>query len=544
MTKFTPTEEQAKIIAAVATDVVIKIPALAGCGKTTVLEMIAKAYPEKRYRYLVFNNKMQRKAKPKMKKIGVTAQTGNSMAWNFVLEIYKELGLDMWSRFKGESGQIVFNKDIAAYFNIGYYEIVETKKARNPSTGQYEPLDRSLRLTPPQVVAHLKKAITKFCISEDDELDISHFPTNISYPPEASADARKLWLDLFSPYGVQKITHDATVKIWALSRPDLRAAEDDPTKPYDGIMVDEAQDTNPVFARVYREQLCQRIYVGDTNQAIYGFRGAHDELDRVEADSELVLTKTWRFGKNLTVAPNAFLKALKSKTFIISGKESPGAVIYSGTMMEPDVVICRTNSGVLRAIFEKLGAGISVLVPVDYAKTLINLVETIAWFYGYERNKPAQIHSDLESYESKAEIEEAIEAGDLTGKILSILDLIETHGHKYLLSVLSTMNAKQKSGVKGVEIITAHAAKGLEWSRVQIYDDFWGYKYNYLEGKYELPDREELNLAYVAVSRAMEEIDLGSLDYILRPAPTAEDYFKGHQNVNNQIEAPRKALSA
>jgi superfamily I DNA/RNA helicase len=544
MTKLTPTEEQAKIIASAATDTVIKISALAGSGKTTVLEMIAKAYPEKRYRYLVFNRKMQKKAQPKMKKLGVSAQTGNSIAWNFVLELYKEFGLDMWSRFRGESGQIVSNKEIAAYFDIRSYEIVETRKVRDRSTGRYELQDQLVKLTPSQVVAHLKKAITKFCISEDDELDISHFPANISYPPEASADARKLWLDLFSPYGVQKITYDATVKIWALSRPDLRVAEDDPTKPYDGIMVDEAQDTNPVFARVYRDQECQRIYVGDTNQAIYGFRGAHDELERVKADAELLLTKTWRFGPELTAAPNAFLKALGSKNLIVSGKESPGIVVPSGTMMDPDVVICRTNSGVLRAIFEKLDAGILVLVPSDYVKTLTNLVETIAWFYGYEHNKPSQIHPDLESYASKAEIEEAIEEGDLTGKVLSVLELIKNQGHKNLLSTLSLVNANPKKGVKGVSIITAHASKGLEWDRVQIYDDFWGYKYNYLEGKYELPNYEELNLAYVAVSRAMEEIDLGSLDYILRPAPTAEDYFEGRQNINNQIEAPRKALSA
>jgi hypothetical protein len=542
MTKFSPTDEQAAIVAEAGTGVDIKVPALAGCGKTTVLEMIAKTYPEKRYRYLVFNNKMQRTSDAKMRKLGVTSTTGNSLAWNFVLEAYRELGLDMWARFDGKSGQIIYNKELAAYFNIGSYEIVETKKIKDPATGRYEPQDVKSRLSPAQVISHLKKAVTKFCISEDDELDISHFPVSISYPPEATSDARKLWLDLVSPNGVQKITHDVTVKLWALTRPDLRVAQDDPTRPYDGIMIDEAQDTNPVFARVYRDQVCQRIYVGDTNQAIYGFRGAHDELDRVDIPVQLPLTKTWRFGENLTIAPNAFLKALGSKSFIVSGKESPGKILSSGSAIDPDVVICRTNSGVVRAIFEKLDAGILVLVPTDYAKTLINLVQTIAWFYGYDSNKP-KIHGDLEAYESKLEIEEAIEAGDLSGKVLSVLELIKSRGYHELLNALSLVSASPRKGVKGVKIITAHASKGLEWNSVQIYDDFWGYKYNYASGKYDLPNREELNLAYVAVSRAMEEIDLGSLDYILRPAPGSRDDFE-NPTMRFEIGDGTRAISA
>jgi hypothetical protein len=516
MTKFSPSDEQAEIMALAATGQNLKVPALAGCGKTTLLKMIAEASPGKQYRYLVFNSDMQKKANMGP---NVSARTGNSLAWNFMLEIYKQLGLDMPKRFKGLSGQLVTNTDLSRYFNIGRYAIIETKKVRT-SSGRYELVDQERIISGAQAISHLKKAVTKFCISEDDEISILHFPENISYPPEAVEDARKLWMDLVSPNGVQKITFDATVKIWALSRPDISFSDKDPTVRYSALLLDEAQDTNPVFARVYREQnTIQKIYVGDTNQAIYGFRGAHDELDKVEIELELPLTKTWRFGENLIQAPNAFLEALGSKKFIVSGKESHGVVIPSGTMTNPNAIICRTNAGVIRAIFERLDSGQKVAVPADYVKGLVSLLKTIGWFYGYDSKKPTSIHADLEEYATRAEIEQAIDEGELSGKITSLVRLIDTRGYSDLLKRLGEVNALGKKDV--IEIVTAHASKGREWERVQIYDDFWGWTYDYSKSLYVLPPDEELNLAYVASSRAMEEIDLGSLDYILKEPPNS-----------------------
>lgn len=538
MSDFPPSEEQAAIISAASAGKNIKVPAFAGCGKTTLLRMLAEATPGKNYRYVVFNSDTQGEAKMGQ---NVSTRTGNSIAWSFMLEVYRQLGLDMPNRFSGKTGQLVTNTDIAKYFKIEKYLVVESKKTRL-SGGNYELVDVERTLTPVQAVSHLKKAVVNFCISWDPELNISHFPTDVSYPPEAVSDAKNLWVDLVSPYGVQKLSHDAAVKIWALSKPDLSISDKDASTRYDALLLDEAQDTNPVFAKVYRDQRCQKVYVGDTNQAIYGFRGAHDELDKVEVDVVLPLTKTWRFGENLAKAPNAFLKALGSKSFIVSGKKSPGKVMASGTMTTPDVIICRTNAGVIRAIFEILDSGQKVSVPKKYVTSLINLLKTVGWFYGYSSEKPFPVHSDLEAYATREELDQAIEEGELVGKITTLIKLIDSHGYDALLVRLGLVNALSKKNV--ITIVTAHGAKGKEWDKVQIYDDFWGYKYDYLTGEYVLPGREELNLAYVATSRAMEEIDLGSLDYIMTGPPDASNYRARSSVEVSEVAAHRLEISS
>jgi F-box protein 18 (helicase) len=57
--------------------------------------------------------------------------------------------------------------------------------------------------------------------------------------------------------------------------------------------------------------------------------------------------------------------------------------------------------------------------------------------------------------------------------------------------------------------VTAHKSKGLEWDHVSLMDDFHDY---YQDGKFqtsELIDPDEINLAYVATTRAKQKLDYG-----------------------------------
>ncbi|MEQ7008322.1 DEAD/DEAH box helicase family protein, partial [Actinopolymorpha sp. B17G11] len=66
-----------------------------------------------------------------------------------------------------------------------------------------------------------------------------------------------------------------------------------------------------------------------------------------------------------------------------------------------------------------------------------------------------------------------------------------------------------------VVVSTAHKAKGLEWDRVRIGDDFQAPTRDNETGQVtSTPSPEELRLAYVAVTRARKELDPGSLDYV------------------------------
>ncbi|WP_216917389.1 UvrD-helicase domain-containing protein, partial [Nocardia noduli] len=71
-----------------------------------------------------------------------------------------------------------------------------------------------------------------------------------------------------------------------------------------------------------------------------------------------------------------------------------------------------------------------------------------------------------------------------------------------------------KLAAPDVIVSTAHKAKGLEWDRVRIGDDFRGPTEHPVTGKLILPAPEELRLAYVAVTRARTVLDPGSLAYV------------------------------
>jgi hypothetical protein len=53
--------------------------------------------------------------------------------------------------------------------------------------------------------------------------------------------AQKAWEDICSPNGRLRFEHDHYLKMWALTKPEL---------PGDFIMLDEAQDTNPVLEEI------------------------------------------------------------------------------------------------------------------------------------------------------------------------------------------------------------------------------------------------------------------------------------------------------
>jgi len=66
-----------------------------------------------------------------------------------------------------------------------------------------------------------------------------------------------------------------------------------------------------------------------------------------------------------------------------------------------------------------------------------------------------------------------------------------------------------------ISFTTAHRAKGREWDQVLIAGDFPKPDMDEESLEWKLPDEEELNLIYVAVTRAIKGLDLGSLSWVL-----------------------------
>lgn len=70
-------------------------------------------------------------------------------------------------------------------------------------------------------------------------------------------------------------------------------------KEYFGVLLDEAQDTNPVTFDIFmRIPAKKKVIVGDKHQNIYSWRGAKNYL--IHKDFNVFyLTKTFRFGEDI-----------------------------------------------------------------------------------------------------------------------------------------------------------------------------------------------------------------------------------------------------
>lgn len=116
--------------------------------------------------------------------------------------------------------------------------------------------------------------------------------------------------------------HDGYLKVWALSQPRL---------PVDDILLEEAQDTNPVVLDVLTDQDAQMIYVGDKDQQIYEWRGAINAMD--EAGDPLGLSTTsFRFAGEIAEAANRLLQMLDATEGLVTPCCDQRAIIMSGAV--------------------------------------------------------------------------------------------------------------------------------------------------------------------------------------------------------------------
>ncbi|KPI15308.1 Helicase superfamily 1 UvrD-related protein [Actinobacteria bacterium OK074] len=127
-------------------------------------------------------------------------------------------------------------------------------------------------------------------------------------------------------------------------------------KPTDFILLDEAQDTNPVLEEIFLAQQAQRICVGDPAQQIYGWRNARDVMTGFPAE-HLHLTQSFRFGPAITQVANRWLQHAESEMRLSGHGRGTSRV---GTVAQPDAVLCRGNADAMQEVLAYMELGIPV----------------------------------------------------------------------------------------------------------------------------------------------------------------------------------------
>lgn len=478
---FEPTDEQQQALDLFADGDSLVIEAGAGTGKTSTLELLARS-TTRTGRYIAFNKAIVTDAQRRMPAT-VISTTAHSLAFSAIGRRYAHRLTSPRMRAT----------ELARRLKIGPYTVDV------PTVGSKE--------LPAGLLAGLAmRAIAIFAQSADPEPTARHVPylqgidiaineggrvrrsyaNNDEVANYLEPAMRRAWNDLNDPHGQLPYRHDHYLKSWALTHPKISA---------DYILLDEAQDTNPVLAAVIEEQAhAQRILVGDTAQQIYEWRGAVNAMAEFATRHRTFLSQSFRFGPAIADTANALLDRLGTP-LRLTGLATIDSRLEA--LEQPSCWLTRTNALAVALVLQEKRAGRRPHLVggggdvVRFAKAVLELEET-----------GRTSHPELACFSSWIEVKIYV-ADDPQGSELKLMvDLIEEYGIPTILEALERMAPEAEADTI---ISTAHKAKGREWANVRIGSDFAEW---WSDG---VPDDSEIRLAYVAVTRAREILDARTL---------------------------------
>ena len=287
--------------------------------------------------------------------------------------------------------------------------------------------------------------------------------------------------------------HDGYLKLWALSKPHAQT---------DYVIVDEAQDLNPVLLNVLEGLDCPIVYVGDPYQQIYEWREAVNAMEAVATRHRVLLSQSFRFGPEIGAAAMIVLRRLGARSPL---RGWPDVVSHIGRV-RPDVILARSNAGVMGNVLHCLARNMrcAVLGGTRELKRLLRDVQRIK--QGSAASVPELVGfgtwRDVMAFSGQPE-------GDY---LRSLVNLVQEHGEDRMLSALDRCEDQEQTAE--VLCSTAHRAKGREWNYVRLDPDFESgfiraarapaYNDNQAKASFEA----EARLLYVAMTRARLAVHL------------------------------------
>ena len=460
--------EQQRRFAQSRLDGITRVKAYAGTGKTFALRELAlqQSSSSKRGLYLAFNKSAEMEAKGRFPIRHVTSQTVNALAF-------------------GTIGRRYTHK----LRNIKTIEVIKFMGL---------PWDwRFARM--------VLDTLTAWCTS-----DLCEFPLlaicvqgqpdgTPARQAQAAQVAKQLWERMIDPTDEAPISHDGYLKLFQLSQPDLSV---------DYLMLDEGQDTNPVTWDIVKRQTCPVVIVGDEYQSIYQFRGATNAMELVVPNQEFHLTQSFRFGPATARIANALLWSFFSEPTPLEGL---GPLTKVGRLDDAmrHAVIARTNATVFTLALSALGDGKSMsFIGGVKAYGFSKIVDT--WHLASAQRELIQdpFIRDFPSFSAFAEYAES--AGDF--EVKRLVDVVATYGSQ-VTSIVPAIHVAALPPIEGADLVlsTAHRSKGMTLPAVMLADDFpelIGSGGQLLPE--DLLDRQEVNLLYVALTRASHHLQLNS----------------------------------
>lgn len=473
--KSKPTEEQAAIVDHFRKGNSFKISAFAGSGKTSTLKLLGEKYPKTKCCYLAFNRIIADEAKSKFPK-NVHCQTFHSLAFHSVPKFLSD-------RTRG--GQNM-PRSIARDFRLFATDL--PLKQNPQKTGVLTEWDQGMVLI---------RAVDNFCRSSDKQLKVSHvikalpkwadMEKSFNYASQMVSAAQTYWEMCTNPKYDFKISHDVYLKYWSLQTPII---------PADTILLDEAQDADPIMLNILKSQDSQIVLVGDKYQQIYEFRGATNAMQSVRIP-EFYLTKSFRFGQEIADVANLVLNKILGEKKRIVGNELISSSV--DIVSAPDAILARTNASAFEMALACAQSNIRPKVEVD-AKQIIQLIDDCEKL---QAGKQVTTNSPFFGFDSWGEVEMYVEFNE-QADFAPFVRLVQKSDIQMLRHIVSNM---ANPSDYDVVILTAHKSKGMQYNKVQLLGDF---KYS-LDPDKEFVTDDEARLIYVAGTRAIETLDISEM---------------------------------
>lgn len=462
--KLTPTFEQQNCIDAYQLGQILKVNALAGTGKTSVLEMMAQAHRVKTL-YVAYNRAIVEEAKQRFPRSHVECKTAHQIA-------FRAVGYQYADRLEGGNGGRLTPYRVAKAMGV---TPVGGLSSRVMATLMVMSLSNWFN----SVDHHILPDHVPLDILKRHGAPLNWTPTDYETASlSVMQKTTELWESIMAgKYGLP-MPHDGYAKLFSLNPPQL---------PYASILVDESQDLNPTLLRVLDVQHSQKTLVGDSFQQLYGWRGALNSLSKVQADTTCYLTESFRFGQNIANAGNAVLQLLGAPV-TIKGR-GPG-----GEDSGKPAILCRTNGALISELMIRALEQEKRVYVVGGTEAPRKLVEGLQ---DLMTGRPSH-HPDLIGFRSYAEFAEAAEDDGAPPDMKMLARLLSQFPPAQLLQALEAAEFTRAEDAE-VTVSTAHKAKGLEWDHVALADDFM----EPMDEKFTL---EEANVAYVAVTRARRQL--------------------------------------
>ena len=283
---------------------------------------------------------------------------------------------------------------------------------------------------------------------------------------------------------------------------------------YEYILVDEAQDLNPILLSLVRKSGRPVIMVGDRKQSIYAFRGSIDAMSEVDAP-RLPLSQSWRFGSPVDAVANHILSyTMDPPDWKLKGKPDHVTEIeeYKGIAPRESLILARTNS----RIFEGL---VSIKVPFHVIGGFETIATQLLSALALSRGDRREIRDPLiQSYNNWDDMVADSEDDD-DPDVRRLVKIVKEYGDS-LIGIIQRLRQLHSPhrGAAAIVLSTAHKAKGLEAEHVILLDDFptpaeleaRRVEHKITQVEYD----QEFHLLYVAVTRAMTTLKLsGPLFY-------------------------------